>query len=160
MNDQLYPYFKEIFSKLQCGLKCRIIWILINLVPEAATWGVLCKKVFLEISQNSRKNTCIRVSFLNKAVGFRTLAQVFSCEFCEISKNMFYRTPLTTASVVLLLAGPASNILNNSLALMTIVTAELQLDNNQVLSSWCLSHKQINMTTWSQTNSEVLYLSF
>ena len=94
MNDQLYPYFKEIFSKLQCGLKCRIIWILINLVPEAATWGVLCKKVFLEISQNSRKNTCIRVSFLNKAAGFRTLAQVFSCEFCEISKNIFYRTPL------------------------------------------------------------------
>ena len=68
--------------------------------------------------------------FFNKAAGFRTLAQVFSCEFCEISKNIFYRTPLTTASVVLLFAGPASNILNNSLALMTIVTAELQLDNN------------------------------
>ena len=28
-----------------------------------------------------------------------TLAQVFSCEFCEISKNtFFYRTPLAAAS--------------------------------------------------------------
>ena len=31
---------------------------------EAATRGVLCKKVFLEISQNSQGNTCARVSFL------------------------------------------------------------------------------------------------
>ena len=28
---------------------------------EAATRGVLCKKVFLEISQNSQENTCARV---------------------------------------------------------------------------------------------------
>ena len=55
------------------------------------------RKVFLEISQNSQKNTCARVSFLIKACNFtekETLAQVFSCEFCEISKNTFcYRTP-------------------------------------------------------------------
>ena len=31
---------------------------------EAATRGVLQKKVFLEISQNSQENTCARVSFL------------------------------------------------------------------------------------------------
>ena len=31
---------------------------------EAATWGVLWKKVFLKISQNSQENTCARVSFL------------------------------------------------------------------------------------------------
>ena len=32
-----------------------------------------------------------------------TLAQVFSCEFCEIYKNTFYyRTPLVTASGVLI----------------------------------------------------------
>ena len=30
---------------------------------EAATRGVLCKKVFLEISQNSQENICARVSF-------------------------------------------------------------------------------------------------
>ena len=33
---------------------------------EAATKGVLPEKVFLEISQNSQKNTCDRVSFLMK----------------------------------------------------------------------------------------------
>ena len=37
-----------------------------RLSAEAATRGVLCKKVFLEISQNSQENTCDRVSFLIK----------------------------------------------------------------------------------------------
>ena len=67
-----------------------------------------CEKVFLEISQNLQENTCARVSFLIKlqsppATLFKkkTLAQVFSREFCEISKNtFFYRTPLVAASVV------------------------------------------------------------
>ena len=49
------------------------------------------KKVFLEISQNA--GAC---SFIKKD----TLAQVFPCEFCEISKNtLFYRIPLVAASV-------------------------------------------------------------
>ena len=58
--------------------------------------------MFLDILQNSQKNTCARVSFLIKlqalACNFNkkeTLAQVFSCEFSKISKNFFsYRTPL------------------------------------------------------------------
>ena len=33
---------------------------------EAATRGVLLKKVFLEISQNSQENTCVKDSFLIK----------------------------------------------------------------------------------------------
>ena len=33
---------------------------------EAATRGVLYKKVFLEISQYSQENTCARASFLIK----------------------------------------------------------------------------------------------
>ena len=33
---------------------------------EAATRGALCKKVFLEISQNSQENNCARVCFLIK----------------------------------------------------------------------------------------------
>ena len=72
------------------------------------------RKVFLDISQNLQKNTCVRVSFLielqdetcnfikKRGSGFikkETLAQVFSCEFCEISKNnVSYRTPPLTAS--------------------------------------------------------------
>ena len=57
---------------------------------EAATRGVLCKKVFLEISQNSLENTCTGVSFLISFVKKETLAQMFFCEFYEISKNIFF----------------------------------------------------------------------
>ena len=61
---------------------------------EAATRGVLFKEVFLEMSQNSQENTCT-CSSINK----ETLAQVFSCAFCEISKNAFFTEHLrTTAS--------------------------------------------------------------
>ena len=61
-------------------------------ITGAATRGVLWKKVFLEISQNSQENTYAKVSFLMK---LQILAQVFSCEFCEISKNIsFYRARL------------------------------------------------------------------
>ena len=64
-------------------------------ITEAATRGVLCKKVILEISQSSQGNTCARVSFL------QTLAQVLSCKFCEISKNTFFIKHLwTTASSI------------------------------------------------------------
>ena len=58
---------------------------------------VFCKKMFLEISQNSLENTCARASFLIKlqaeACNFtkkETLAQVFSCEFYKISRNTFF----------------------------------------------------------------------
>ena len=53
--------------------------------------------MFLEISQNSQENTCARVSIKKE-----TLAQMFFCEFCEISKNTFYYlTPPVAASVQL-----------------------------------------------------------
>ena len=35
-------------------------------IPEAATGGALKEKMFLEISQNSQRNTYARVSFLIK----------------------------------------------------------------------------------------------
>ena len=67
---------------------------------EAATRGVLLGKVFSEISQNSEENTSARVSFLIFFIKKVTLAQVFSCEFCEISKNTFFTEHLwATASV-------------------------------------------------------------
>ena len=39
-------------------------------------------KLFLEISQNSQENIC--------SGAFLVFSQVFSCEFCEISKNTFF----------------------------------------------------------------------
>ena len=44
--------------------------------------------MFLEVSQNSQEKTCARASWnFNKK---ETLARVFSCEFCGISKNIFF----------------------------------------------------------------------
>ena len=69
-----------------------IFW---NYTEEAVAQRCSVEKVFLEILQNSQESTCARVSFLIK---LQTLAQVFCCEFCEISKNTFsYRTPSVAA---------------------------------------------------------------
>ena len=73
----------------------------VSLFSEAATKGVLKKKLFLE-TQNSQGNTCARV-FFNKVAGL-TLAQVFSCEFCEISKSTFFTEHLWTTAFVFYVA--------------------------------------------------------
>ena len=75
---------------------------------EALVQRYSVKVVFLEISKNSQENTCVSVSFLIKLQAWdlgpatllkkETLAQVFSCEICEISKNTFFhRTHLVAA---------------------------------------------------------------
>ena len=57
-------------------------------------------KMFLEVSQNSQENTvpetffCLRPATLFK----KSLAQVFSCEFSEISKNTFFPEHLRTTT--------------------------------------------------------------
>ena len=67
---------------------------MLKCVSEAVTGGVLEENVFLEILLNSQENTCARVSFKKE-----TLARVFSCGFCEISKNTFFtELLLATAS--------------------------------------------------------------
>ena len=64
---------------------------------EEATGSVLLEKVFLEISQNSQENIFARVFF--NFIKKETLAQVFSCEFCEISTSTFLTEQLwVTAS--------------------------------------------------------------
>ena len=64
------------------------------------------KKGFLEILQNSQESTCATALFLIKLQALalqlylkETVAQVFSYEFCEISKNTFFTEDLwATAS--------------------------------------------------------------
>ena len=63
---------------------------------------VFCEKgVLRNFAKFTGKHLCQGL-FLNKVAGFiekEILAQVFSCEFCEISKNTFnYRTHLVAAS--------------------------------------------------------------
>ena len=81
---------------------------LLNYQTKAVVQIYSVKKLFLEISQKSQENTLTRDSFLTKLpasscnfIKKEALAQVFSCEFCEISrKPFFYRTPLLAASSV------------------------------------------------------------
>ena len=76
------------------------------MISETVARRCSVKKVLHEISQNSHENTCAGVSFLIKLevrnfIKKETVAQVFSCEFCEVSKkNFFYRTPPVDASVI------------------------------------------------------------
>ena len=67
---------------------------------------VFCKKgVLKNFSKFTGKHLCQSL-FFNKVAGLikkGTLAQLFSCEFCEISKNTCsYRTPPVAASEELL----------------------------------------------------------
>ena len=63
--------------------------------------------MFLEISQIPLENTCARGSFLKTLqvsvcnfIKKETVAQVFSCKFCEISNNSFFTEHLrATASI-------------------------------------------------------------
>ena len=84
-----------------------ICMLLLWYTSEAVVQRCSVKKMFLEISQNSQENICAWVSFSIKLqaparnfIKSETLAQVFSCEFCNISKNAFScRTPPVAASV-------------------------------------------------------------
>ena len=78
---------------------------------EAATKGVLCKKAFLEISQNLQKSTCARVSFFNKVVRLSCCPMLLKAcillkkdsgigafHFWKILRTFFFnRTPRATA---------------------------------------------------------------
>ena len=92
MTLLISPTLQDVYSEKIAGCLFR----------EAVSQRCSVKKVLLEISQNLQENTCARVSEA-EACNFskkETLAQVFSCEFCEISKNTFsYRTTLVAASV-------------------------------------------------------------
>ena len=55
------------------------------------------RKASLKIPQNLLENTCVRVSFLVQLqaeacnfIKYEILAQVFSCEFCEIFENTVF----------------------------------------------------------------------
>ena len=71
-----------------------------SILIKAVVQRCSIKSIFLEISESSQENACARVSFLIQLQA-SGLAQVFSCKFCEISKNTFVqRTPLVAASVL------------------------------------------------------------
>ena len=70
------------------------------------------RKIYIRIigAKNLQENICASVSFLTKLKALvcnfikkESLAHVFSCKFCEISKNIFFTEHLqATAAVVLI----------------------------------------------------------
>ena len=77
--------------------------MLVKLQAFTGATGRSVKNVFLErCSQNSQEKACVRDSILVKlhSLGCKkeTLAQVFSCEFSKISKNIFFTEHLRTAA--------------------------------------------------------------
>ena len=79
------------FMKNKLFAECQSAFIPGDSCVQKQLPEVFCKKkVSLENLQNSYENTCARVSFLIKACNFikkETLAQMFSCEYCEISRT-------------------------------------------------------------------------
>ena len=104
MNYAKYLRTHFFYRTPPMAASCYLIEVLFNaflynlkfLNKESVAQTCSVRNVFLEISQNSQGNTCAGVYFLIKlqaACNFikkETLAQVFSYEFCEISKNIFF----------------------------------------------------------------------
>ena len=59
-NAKLVTFTEEI-----CNGKLQFLYNVEPVITRKSL-NVFCKKVFLEISQNSQENTCVRVSFLIK----------------------------------------------------------------------------------------------
>ena len=78
-------------------------------LTEAVAPMCSVKKMLLKNSKYPQENTCAKTcNFIKKAA----MAQVFSCECCEIFKNTFlYRTPPVATSI---LNNPKSMILSTS----------------------------------------------
>ena len=93
-----YPSTNPIFTKeslflrliLRQSFKSDFYFWLFLILAEAATRGVLCKKIVLEIWQNSQENNCVKVSFLIKlqALKKRLWHRCFPVNFVR-----FLRTP-------------------------------------------------------------------
>ena len=113
--------------------------------------------MFLGISQNSQENSCARVSFLMKLqdetcnfIKEETLTQVLSlsCEFCEISKNIFsYRTLPVAASEYITFG---RNIVNNfwvSFGKLTVFEdiVDKSVKESSAASKNILWHYQVNL---------------
>ena len=87
------------------GFRKKHIRRIFEKISRSSRPEVFCKKAVLTVLRNFTKFTgklLCQSLFFNKVAGLRQryLAQVFSCEFCEIYKNAYfsYRTRLVAAS--------------------------------------------------------------
>ena len=92
----------KIFTFIFLGfwLNCKSVFKIKKIMNrrQAATGGFLLKNMFLEISQNSKENTCARVSFLislffNKIAGLTLLKKRLWHRGFPVNFAKFPRTP-------------------------------------------------------------------
>ena len=111
-HDNLYPHSMNISVSVECSFQstfCRVYqlsYIMSFLLLALLSWKVYFRSSHLRCSvrigvlRNFAKFTG---KHLSQSLFFKkeTLAQVFSCEFCETSKNTFFTEHfLATASVI------------------------------------------------------------
>ena len=144
MSIQALNIVKTVFSKfalLFLGVPFELSWTSFR----SKHWRCSVKQMFLEISQNSYENTCVRVSFLIKLQN-ETLAQLFSCEFCEIFKNIFLRrTPVVAASEALVIGVWRMLMVHKIIRLICRICSKLiikTLERRQLRSFILLEHFQ------------------
>ena len=89
-------YWKNPQWKTSFFVQCK------SLSPEVATGGGLLEKMFFKISQNSQKNTCVIVFFLDKVAGLMSASllkrrhwhRCFPVNFAKIPRTPLCRTSL------------------------------------------------------------------
>ena len=82
IQENILLYLLRLYCMMRSPFDLRNL-----LTSEAVGRRCSAKMVFLEISQNSLENTWHQACNFIKS---EALAQVFSCEFFEISKNTFF----------------------------------------------------------------------
>ena len=119
------------------------------------------RKAVLRCSHNAQHNNCARVPFLIKlqACSFikkETLSQVFSCEFCGISKKTFFTEHLwTTASIEMMYQekcfgcvvkwiSQICTFLTHQLQLLQVKNLEISIRNKQKKDKKCFSQSVID----------------
>ena len=101
-------------------------------------------EIFTSIfTKRNRLRPCISLAWGQRpatSLKKETLAQVFSCEFCEISRsNFFYRTPLVAASVNF------SKLLLTHLNLTVLSCKNQSIDLQWISLDWFLYDSKISL---------------
>ena len=90
------PFF--VINDLTINLTWSYVTAFCHLVRSShQRLSVLCKKVFLKLSQIPQENTSVGVSFLTEDLQLfwkRDSNTGFSCEYCEISKSTYFEEHL------------------------------------------------------------------
>ena len=120
---------------------------------------MFCKKDALRNFAKFTGKQLYQSLFLNK-VAYPGLTQVFSCEFCEISKNTFFhKTPLVAASKVLgiiyILLIFAPDILKSSSNLTQSNDAKLRNFYQKRFSNNSKTLKNVNQIQRKQVNGTI-----